>query len=135
MSENPRFCRHLHIPLQNGDDQILKLMNRPYDTQRYRQIIQSIREKVPGIGITTDIMVGFPGEEESNFKNSLAFVKEMEFSAYMSLNILPERAPCASFANQVAPDIKEERSKAMQAQVNLVFKILLRGLSVKFVRF
>jgi len=116
MSENPRFCRHLHIPLQNGDDQILKLMNRPYDTQRYRQIIQSIREKIPGIGITTDIMVGFPGEKESNFKNSLAFVQEMEFSGLHVFKYSPRKGtPAASFANQVAPDIKEERSKAMQA--------------------
>lgn len=123
MSENPRFCRHLHIPLQNGDDQILKLMNRPYDTQRYRQIIQSIREKVPGIGITTDIMVGFPGEEESNFKNSLAFVKEMEFSGLHVFKYSPRKGtPAASFANQVAPDIKEERSKAMQDLGKLGFQ-------------
>lgn len=128
MSENPRFCRHLHIPLQNGDDQILKLMNRPYDTQRYRQTIRNIREKIPAIGITTDIMVGFPGEEDSNFKNSLEFVREMEFSGLHVFKYSPRKGtPAATFENQVAPDIKEERSKAMQATGKLGFRNFAQG--------
>ena len=80
MADNPRFCRHLHIPLQNGDDEILKLMNRPYTTADFRHLIQKIRNKIPDIGITSDIMVGFPGETDTHFANSLAFVEEMGFS-------------------------------------------------------
>lgn len=123
MYENPRFCRHLHIPLQNGDDQILKLMNRPYDTNRYRETIHSIRNKIPDVGVTTDIMVGFPREEEINFKNSLGFVTEMGFSGLHVFKYSPRKGtPAAAFDNQVPPEIKEERSKAMQATGKIGFQ-------------
>ena len=62
MQEDPRFCCHLHLPLQSGCDKILKAMNRPYDTARFKELIDRIRAAVPDVAITTDIIVGFRGD-------------------------------------------------------------------------
>lgn len=76
MSEKQKLCRHLHIPFQAGDDSILKRMNRKYTSKDYLKIVENIRREMPEVAITTDIMVGFPGETEENFKNSLNFLKK-----------------------------------------------------------
>ena len=72
-----KLCKHLHIPFQSGDDEILKKMNRPYAADDYRGIVDKLREAVPDIAISTDIMVGFPGEKEANFQNTMNFIKEI----------------------------------------------------------
>lgn len=114
MANNPRFCRHLHIPLQNGDDHILKLMNRPYTTADYARIIDKIRIKIPDIGITSDIMVGFPGETHVHFSNSLNFVKKIGFSGLHVFKYSPRKGtPASKFTEQVPPPVKEKRSKVM----------------------
>jgi len=76
MADSEKLCRHLHIPLQSGDDEVLKMMNRAYRSRDYLGIIRSVRKAVPQVAITTDIIVGFPGEKEENFKNTLFLVKE-----------------------------------------------------------
>jgi threonylcarbamoyladenosine tRNA methylthiotransferase MtaB len=72
-----RICRHLHVPLQSGDDEILMKMNRGYTTRDYKKLADKIRSKIKDIGITTDILIGFPEESEERFKNTLRFVKEL----------------------------------------------------------
>lgn len=72
-----RLCKHLHIPFQSGDDEILKKMTRPYTADDYRGIVNKLREAIPDIAISTDIMVGFPGEKEANFQNTVSFIKEI----------------------------------------------------------
>ncbi len=74
---NKRVCRHLHIPLQSGDDSILRKMNRPYTAAHYKEIIKKARKKLPGIAITTDVMIGFPGEADSHFRNTVDVLKEI----------------------------------------------------------
>ncbi|MGI6224639.1 MAG: tRNA (N(6)-L-threonylcarbamoyladenosine(37)-C(2))-methylthiotransferase MtaB [Peptococcales bacterium] len=114
MERDSRFCRHLHIPLQNGDDLILKKMHRPYSTDDYRKIIAKIRSRVPHIGISTDIMVGFPGETSEHFANSLSFVKEMDFMSLHVFKYSPRKGtPASKFDQQVSSQEKEKRSKAM----------------------
>ena len=76
----PRVCPHLHIPLQSGADNILKAMNRPYTTFYYRDLIERIRDKLKGMAITTDVMVGFPGEKKEDFENTYDFAKKMKFA-------------------------------------------------------
>jgi len=123
MVENPRFCRDLHIPLQNGDDEILKQMNRPYTTKDFREIVKKIRDKVPDIGISSDIMVGFPGEDEKNFANSLSFVQEMGFMGLHVFKYSPRKGtPASKFARQVSSQEKEKRSKAMLELAEQGFK-------------
>ena len=75
-----RMCNHLHIPLQNGSDRILKLMNRPYSRDEYYGLVSDLREKIPDLGLTTDIIAGFPGESEEDFEESCAFAEKIGFS-------------------------------------------------------
>jgi len=86
MASSNKICKHLHIPLQSSCDKILKLMNRPYDVKYYKNKIRKIRKAMPDIAITTDIIVGFPGETEKNFKKTCDFIKEIKFSR---LHIFP----------------------------------------------
>ena len=77
MASHPNICRHLHIPLQSGDDAVLNMMNRPYTAAQYLSLINKIRENLPDIAITTDVMVGFPGETDERFQNSLGLVRRI----------------------------------------------------------
>lgn len=113
--ESPRMCRHLHLPLQAGDDSVLKRMHRPYTTEEYRQEIIRIRAAVPDIALSTDLMVGFPGETEEQFANSLQFCDEIAFSSMHIFKYSPrEGTPAADYPNQVENEIKDQRSKQMQ---------------------
>ena len=77
MALDKRVCRHLHIPVQSGDDDILRKMNRPYTAGSLKELIIKIRNKMPSIGITTDVLIGFPGESDNNFRNTVNFIKEI----------------------------------------------------------
>ena len=114
-AENRRMCRHLHLPLQAGDDSVLEAMHRPYNTEQYRQELARIREAVPGIAISTDLMVGFPGETDAQFENSLRFCDEMAFSGMHLFKYSPRNGtPAATYPQQVRNEVKEHRSKQMQ---------------------
>jgi len=116
IKNNPRMCRQLHLPLQSGADSVLAKMNRPYNTAEYREIIQKIREDVPDIAITTDIMVGFPQESDDDFRQCLMFVDEISFADMHIFKYSPrENTPAAVLAGQVASEIKDKRSKMMAA--------------------
>lgn len=75
MGQSRRMCAHLHIPFQSGDDDVLKLMNRPYTSMEYMTIVDRVRARMPQIALTTDILIGFPGESGARFKNTMDFVK------------------------------------------------------------
>ena len=77
MSGSKKICRHLHIPLQSGDDEILRKMNRPYTSEEYRALIDRLRHAMEDIAITTDVMVGFPQESDANFRNTVNFLKKL----------------------------------------------------------
>ena len=77
MANNRKMCRHLHIPLQSGDDDILKRMNRPYTSNDYKKLVDKITSRMNDIAVTTDVLIGFPGESEVNFKNTMRFIKEV----------------------------------------------------------
>lgn len=111
MSVSPILCRHLHIPLQSGNDAVLQRMNRVYNVREYARLIKMIREKIPEIAITTDVIVGFPGETEEEFTHTYTFIEKMNFSRLHVFKYSPRKGtPAASFPNQVSSDIKEERS-------------------------
>ncbi|NPV52788.1 MAG: tRNA (N(6)-L-threonylcarbamoyladenosine(37)-C(2))-methylthiotransferase MtaB [Firmicutes bacterium] len=109
-----RMARHFHIPLQSGDDDILALMRRGYTTSDYEALIKRIRGAVSGVAITTDIMVGFPGETDERFENSLNFARRMAFSRMHIFKY--SRRPgtaAARFPGQVNARVKEDRSNRM----------------------
>lgn len=110
-----RFCSHLHLPLQAGQDDILKAMNRHYTVTEYRELINHVFKKVPNVAISTDIIVGFPGETEEMFEQGLNFVKTMNFA---KMHVFPyskrKGTPAASYMNQVDEQQKKERAHRMQ---------------------
>ena len=109
-----RLCRHLHLPLQSGSDPTLRRMNRPYDTCAYEAAVERIRKDVPQVSITTDIMVGFPGETDEEFEESYRFCKHMAF-ANMHVFSYSQRpgTAAASMPEQIDEKIKKERSRRM----------------------
>ncbi len=112
----PKSCRHLHIPLQSGDDNILMQMNRPYDSAQYLNIISNVRDKLPGVGITTDVIVGFPGEDEKAFHNTCNIIKEVNFSRLHVFRYSPrQRTKACKMPGQIGPETKKERSEALIA--------------------
>lgn len=114
-AENRRMCRHLHLPLQAGDDSVLARMHRPYNTEQYRQEMARIRQAVPDIALSTDLMVGFPGENDEQFANSLRFCDEIAFSSMHIFKYSPrEGTPAAGYAEQISNAVKDVRSKQMQ---------------------
>ncbi len=110
-----KFCHHLHIPLQSGDDNILNLMNRPYDTEVFYQKISSIKKTLPDIAITTDIMVGFPNEDDNSFSKTFNFAREIYF-AKIHVFKYSNRKECvaALLPNKIDNRTKKERSKKLQ---------------------
>jgi threonylcarbamoyladenosine tRNA methylthiotransferase MtaB len=111
-----RFCPHLHLPLQAGADETLRAMNRHYDTAEFARFIETVEREVPGIAISTDIIVGFPGETEELFQQSLDFAAKMNF---MRMHVFPYSArtgtPAAARKDQVKDEVKKERVHRMQA--------------------
>ena len=114
LRDHLKACRHLHIPLQAGDDGILKAMRRPYTLGEYRAVIEQIRHHLPEVAITTDIIVGFPGETEAQFQAALEFVREMAFTRLHVFRYSPRKGtPAARFPHQIPTPIKNQRSKEM----------------------
>lgn len=111
MAKEPRLCHHLHLPLQSGCDKVLKAMHRPYDTARFAELLKEIRSYVPDVAITTDIIVGFPGETEEDFEETLAFARSCGFA---KMHIFPyskrKGTPAEKMPNQVEEQVKQERA-------------------------
>ena len=112
LKNNPVLVDHMHIPLQSGSEEILKAMNRKYDMKYYKNKIEQIRQIRPNISITTDLIVGFPGETEDNFKETLINLKEIAFT---KIHVFPYSRRKGTVAdnlpNQIDENIKKERVK------------------------
>ncbi|MDR7857111.1 tRNA (N(6)-L-threonylcarbamoyladenosine(37)-C(2))-methylthiotransferase MtaB [Tissierella sp.] len=109
-----KVCDHFHLSLQSGSDTVLKRMNRKYTSDEYRNIVNLIREYMPNAGITTDIIVGFPGESEEEFNETCEFVKEIGFSRIHVFKYSPRKGtPAAESKNQVDGNIKNTRSEKL----------------------
>ncbi|HZG84709.1 tRNA (N(6)-L-threonylcarbamoyladenosine(37)-C(2))-methylthiotransferase MtaB [Paenibacillus sp.] len=110
LMSSPKFCRHLHVPLQAGDDAVLKRMRRKYTTAEYAERIARIRERWPEVAITTDVIVGFPGETDEMFETGFRFMQEIGFS---EMHVFPYSkrtgTPAARMEDQVDEELKNER--------------------------
>ncbi|WCN38732.1 tRNA (N(6)-L-threonylcarbamoyladenosine(37)-C(2))-methylthiotransferase MtaB [Aneurinibacillus uraniidurans] len=110
LNSSDKMCRHLHVPLQAGDDQVLKRMRRKYTTDEYRATIEKLHQALPDVAITTDIIVGFPGETEEMYENGFRFIEEMKFA---ELHVFPyskrSGTPAARMEDQVDEEIKNRR--------------------------
>lgn len=106
-----KLCPHYHISLQSGCDETLKRMNRRYTTDDYRKVVGTLRKYIPDAAITTDVMVGFPGETDEEFERTFKFLEEIRFSKMHVFKYSPRKGtPAASFEGQVDGNVKEERS-------------------------
>ncbi len=126
IENNPKICHHIHMPLQSGSDRILKLMNRNYRKQRYLDIIQGLKDRTPDIAITTDIIVGFPGETEEDFQETMEVVRLVDFDNSYSFVFSPRPGTAAvDLPDHVELDVKMERLQRLQ---NLQVEITNRRL-------
>lgn len=115
----PKLCESAHIPLQSGSDRVLKLMHRGYTRERFLGIIQKLRAVKPHIGLTTDIIVGFPGETDQDFEQTMSLAREIEFDNAYIFKYSPRKdTPAASMPDQVPQELREERHARLLTQVN-----------------
>ena len=123
MASMSKVCNHLHLPLQAGSDRILSLMNRGYTSQHYQEIVEKLRAAVPGLVLTTDLIVGFPGETDEDFEQSLAMVRNIRFDSIFSFLYSPRKGtPAASLEDNMSigeKKIRHQQLIKLQNQISL----------------
>lgn len=118
MTECKNVCHHIHLPVQSGSDRILKLMNRRYDRERYFSLVNKLRAVIDDVEITTDIIVGFPGETDQDFADTMSLVKQVGFSAAYTFMYSPrEGTKAAVMGEQISTDIKKKRLSELNAVI------------------
>lgn len=116
VSKMPKVCPHFHLSLQSGCDETLKRMNRRYTTKEYKEIVNKLREKMPNVAITTDVIVGFPGETNDEFNQTYKFLSDVELSQMHIFKYSPRKGtPAANMENQIDPQMKHLRSDKLIA--------------------
>lgn len=120
----PNICNNIHLPVQSGSSRILKAMNRHYDREKYMSIIREIKSKLPGVGITSDIMIGFPGETDEDFQDTISLVEEVRFSNAFTFVYSPRKGTPAASMEQIPADVKKQRITALVAKQNAITKEL-----------
>ena len=121
MANSKKICKHLHLPLQSGSSQILKVMNRRYDKEKYLALVEKIKKAIPDIGLTTDIIVGFPGETEEDFLETMDVVKKVRYdSAFTFIYSKRTGTPAAAMENQIPEDIVKDRFDRLLKEVQTI---------------
>lgn len=119
IKECDKLCEQVHLPVQSGSDRILKKMNRHYDREKYMELIKKIKTEIPGCSITTDIIVGFPGETDEDFEDTLNLVKEVGYdSAFTFIYSRRNHTPADAMEDQVEDSVKHERFNKLVSAVN-----------------
>lgn len=145
IASNDKICKHIHLPVQSGSTAVLKSMNRHYTKEDYLALVRKIKAKIPSVGLTTDIMVGFNGESDEDFNETLDLVRKCEFSSAFCFVYSRRKGTVAyNMPNIVSQDIKKERIKKLialqhkitkQQNVNYVgkvFEVLAEGMNDRF---
>ncbi len=123
MANSKKICPHLHLPLQSGSSRILKAMNRRYDKEKYLELAKKIRERMPDIALTTDIIVGFPGETEEDFQETLDVVRQVRYdSAFTFIYSKRTGTPAAVMADQIPEDVVKDRFDRLLKEVQTISK-------------
>lgn len=114
----PKVCEHFHVPFQSGDDDVLKAMARGYTVDRYRRIVERIRERMPDASISADVIVAFPGETDAQYRRTLALIEEIGFDLVNTAAYSPRpNTPAADWPNQLSETVKVERLQELNALV------------------
>lgn len=123
MAKSKKICKQMHLPLQSGSSRLLKLMNRHYTKEQYLLLVEKLRQAIPDIGITTDIIVGFPGETEEDFLETLDVVKKARYdSAFTFIYSKRSGTPAAKMPNQVPEDVIKDRFNRLLNVINEISK-------------
>ena len=123
MAKSKKICKQMHLPLQSGSSRLLKIMNRHYDKEQYLLLIEKLRKAIPDIGITTDIIVGFPGETEDDFLETIDVVKKARYdSAFTFIYSKRSGTPAAKMPDQVPEDVVKDRFNRLLNVVNEISK-------------
>lgn len=118
-AECDKLCNYIHLPVQAGSSSVLKRMNRKYTREQYIELVRKLREAVPGIAISTDIIVGFPGETEEDFCETLSLAEEIQYDSAFTFLYSPRRGtPAADYENQIPEDVKHERFNRLVEVMN-----------------
>lgn len=121
MKRSKKICRHLHLPLQSGSSRILQIMNRRYDKEHYLALVERIRAAMPDISLTTDIIVGFPGETEEDFEETMDVVKKVRYdSAFTFIYSKRTGTPAAVMEEQVTPEVVKQRFDRLLKEVQRI---------------
>jgi tRNA-2-methylthio-N6-dimethylallyladenosine synthase len=145
VANNVKACKHIHLPLQSGNDRILDLMNRTYTQDEFLKLTDVIRRRIPGVALTTDIIVGFPGETEQEFEDTLSLMREVEFDSAFMFKYSERKMTIAErrFKDDVSEIAKTERIthlvelqrgisfKKNQAEIGKIHHILVEGAAKK----
>ena len=136
------ICHHIHLPVQHGSSEILKRMNRRYTREHYLELVEKIRSKIPNVSLTTDIMLGFPGETEEQFEEAVSLMEKVRYeTAFMYYYNPREGTPAATYADQVSVEVKKNRlqkiidmqqeitKEEMSKQLGQTIKVLVEGVS------
>ncbi len=123
MGRSKKICRHLHLPLQSGSSRLLKIMNRKYTKEHYLELVEKIRKAVPDISLTTDIIVGFPGETEEDFEETLDVVRKVRYdSAFTFIYSKRSGTPAAAMEDQIPEEVVKERFDRLLKEVQEISK-------------
>ena len=121
IAEEEHMAKHFHLPMQSGSDRVLKAMNRHYDTERYMSIVNYMRKRIPDIAITSDIIVGFPGESEEEFEMTLEMLRRVRFDMLYSFIYSPRKGtPAAEMEEQIPKAIQNNRFERLLATQNAI---------------
>ena len=121
MAHSKKICKHLHLPVQSGSSRILQKMNRHYTKEHYLEVVRKIREAVPDISLTTDIIVGFPGETEEDFQDTLDIVRQVRYdSAFTFIYSKRTGTPAAAMEDQVPDDVVKDRFERLLKEVQQI---------------
>lgn len=135
IAKNDKIAKSLHLPLQSGSTRILKMMNRGYTKEQYIALAEKIKEKIPGVALTADIIVGFPGETEEDFLDTLDVVKRIQFeNSFMFMYSIRQGTKAADMKEQIDPEIKKERLQRLievQNSCSLAESETYRGKTVR----
>lgn len=118
-AECDKLCNYIHLPVQAGSSSVLRRMNRKYTREQYLELVRKLREAVPGIAISTDIIVGFPGETEEDFCETLSLAEEIQYDSAFTFLYSPRRGtPAADYENQIPEEVKHERFNRLVEVMN-----------------
>jgi tRNA-2-methylthio-N6-dimethylallyladenosine synthase len=123
MKECSKVCPHLHLPLQSGSSRILKIMNRHYTKEGYLELVERIRREIPDISLTTDIIVGFPGETEDDFEETMDVVRKVRYDSAFTFIYSPRTGtPAAAMEDQIPEDVTKARFNRLLSEVQQISK-------------